>query len=537
MCVIFIHFSAERDALLSDMETLRQNRSRLEQVILDEQKQMDDRTTVVRSLEEDLEASTIAVEKLQDKLKLAREDMSGKDNTIHALKAKISELYVDVQNSVQSKIHADLEVKSMKDEIATLVTTREWYQQQLKSAQESRNKFQADVVKVQATSVAQAAMIERLRVENAKIRHHLVDTQQAALKEKELIARHLEGIELDMLERETAYEQIQKDRLSVQETLHTKIQKVEEEKLKLSSIARTNEDFEEELQKMKNEIRVKTAHISVLEHEQAELMKRLAMSQECLKDRDQSLESLEQRNIDIETNMISVQKEAADKDDEIRQLKEDRTCMEVALEAARGEKERFDGALLALKDDMRKVEKSFKQIRNEVEVKTKEVEYLELEKAKISAELEELKQKLKDEPQSFGADSTAITNLKSEFSAEKSKLLDDISSLQKELTLLQTQNNALHMDKNELEEMATSYKRDIAVLQTQVASLQSGKLDIQSEMEKREEDVENAQHIVSENVALKEKLNELQSITHKQNAKNKGKVSFNYNDKLMIFDI
>lgn len=51
-------------------------------------------------------------------------------------------------------------------------------------------------------------MVEKLRFENEQVRQQLLESQQRAMQDKEALARHLETIEADIMEREAAFEQV-----------------------------------------------------------------------------------------------------------------------------------------------------------------------------------------------------------------------------------------------------------------------------------------------------------------------------------------
>ena len=94
------------------------------------------------------------------------------------------------------------------------------------------------------------------------------------------MAQHLEAIEADMLEREAAFAQAQRERDALQEALRSR---GHNPTVALQSVADgdvSGETLTNELdvRRLQNDVRRKQAHIAVLEHEQAELMKRWPVS-------------------------------------------------------------------------------------------------------------------------------------------------------------------------------------------------------------------------------------------------------------------
>ena len=58
------------------------------------------------------------------------------------MKNKIAELYVQFETTNQTKILLENEIKSVRSEVKTLSTAKEWYQEQLRLAQNGKNELQ-----------------------------------------------------------------------------------------------------------------------------------------------------------------------------------------------------------------------------------------------------------------------------------------------------------------------------------------------------------------------------------------------------------
>ena len=69
----------------------------------------------------------------------------------------------------------------------------------------------------------QASIVERLKQESGRLRHQLRDTQAKFMQDKELLAQQLEAIHLDMLEREAAFQEIQRERLMIEDTFNSQV--------------------------------------------------------------------------------------------------------------------------------------------------------------------------------------------------------------------------------------------------------------------------------------------------------------------------
>lgn len=355
----------DKNALSADLETLKQNRQRLELVVMDAQKLIEEKDHDLKTLSEDLKLAHAANEKLQDRMKDLRHEMLAKDETVQALKNKVAELYVEYQTSLQSRILADNEVKSLQSDVKGLMSAKEWYQTQLSQAQETKGKLQQDITLIQRENIASLTLVERLKADNVRSKQALAEQQQKALQEKEQLARHLEKIEADMMEREAAYLQIQQERVAMEEAMH-----VEEERLRQSEVDSANS---EDLKKLQNELRRKQAQVNVLEHEQSQLVKRLTLAQESLLERDRTIDNLDKKYVDVEVCYKQIQKELEMRDEEVLKMKNEKNALDVELSSLKEEKKSFDVSLHAIKDDIGKVEHSFKQMKTELAGRTDEL--------------------------------------------------------------------------------------------------------------------------------------------------------------------
>ena len=119
--------TGDRDALTADLETLRSNRARLEAVILDAHKLLEEKDEELLTLNHDVELAKDASEKLSDKILECRQEVQSRDATIHDLKSKITELYVEFQTTNQNRILAENEVGSLNGELKAMIAAKEWY--------------------------------------------------------------------------------------------------------------------------------------------------------------------------------------------------------------------------------------------------------------------------------------------------------------------------------------------------------------------------------------------------------------------------
>ena len=538
---------SERDDLAADLETLRQNRGRLEQIILDAHRLLEEKDEDRRVIQEDLVLSQETRDKLSEKLKLAKEDAEAKDDAVKALKEKVAELYVKFQTTNQNKILAEQEVKSLQNEVSSLTTSKEWYQEQLRTAQDGKSALQCDVTKLKGEVIAHTTHVERLRADNMRVKQQLSDTQKRLIQDKQMLARHLEAIEADMMEREATFMQIRCERDSVEQVLQSQMAK--------SGSAVAIDDVVEKLNRSQAELKRRQAQIGVLEHEHSELIKRLALSQESILERDRSIENLEATSIDAEIQVKQIRLELNAKDEELLQTKEAKNGLEVALQAARDEKRVFDEALQTLKDDMGKVGQNFLQLKQELKQKKEELFRLKARKNRITEKLlnsSEADVVTQQQETRGGNDDSSATMLETlelekiaieeelaslressqsdleQFRASVSSLENDLANVRGQLKTAQMEANARGVEKENVESELELVRGRLGEMQVELQSLRERNVSLDTEVlratSSRTTDMEATEKTMAENDDLRSKLGQLQSDSHRAIAKQKAKV-------------
>jgi DNA repair exonuclease SbcCD ATPase subunit len=270
------------------------------------------------------------------------------------------------------------------------------------------------------------------------------EVEEQALHEKEQLAKHLEGIEADLLEREATFAQINHERLSMESLLMSQKEKETEESTHIS----------EELLKSQNESRRRLAHIRTLEHQQSELNRRLTLAQESILQRDKTIEGLEDRMIEVETNLNETKQECGHREADIDRLQEEKMALEVELKGARDEKGVFDSNLQSLKDDMSRVESSFRQMKADLETKQLEIDELQRENARLS-ESAQTQPEPEKVPRVSEAPLTAATTdslLLDELRANKEQLEEERTKLRQHIEKLEDVINNLKREKTDVEQ-------------------------------------------------------------------------------------
>ena len=363
--------SADRSAMAVDLETLRQNRTRLEVVIVDAHKLLEEKEADVRTLERDLELARLAGEKHLEKVADVRREITSRDATVRDLKAKITELYVQSQTSDQSCQVLEGELAAIRADVAALMEAKDWYANQLRATQKDRSRLQQETAAARAETITANVASERLRAENVRVKRNLAEVEQRVLTEKQTLARHLEEIEADMLAREAA--------LTVQLRQATE-----------SSDRQTSEppshDESEELSHLKAELRRSSERAEAVDRENLELSRRLALAQQCVIDRDEMVKSLERDRESAEVRAETAEQDAALRAADVQRLESERSELQLQLESAGKERMVIDQSLQTLRRDTAVLETSFRRMQQDLAAKTAEVEKLSSLKTRASEE-------------------------------------------------------------------------------------------------------------------------------------------------------
>ena len=446
-------------------------------------------------------------------------EVVAKEANAQALKGKIAEVYVEFQTTNQAKILADGEIASLQSEIKSLTNQRDWYQDQLKTNQEAKGALQKQITDIQSESLASNTLVARLKADNLRVKQQLAETQQRALNDKEVLARHLETIEADMMEREAAFTQMRQQREAMATMMESELQQDD---------AATNqqiEDLNEEVRKMKNEIRRKDASIFMLNHEKSELVKRITLSQEGILERDKTIDTLEKKGVELEVQNQKLAKDFHIKSEELRKVRDLKNAIEIELSSARDEKKTFDDTLRTIKFDMSKVVKNFLQMKQDMSGKSTELETTLKHNNELKAKVEDLELQLEREKRdvirerresqlgSSQITTEGVTRLHTtplvEENVQKSADIERWKQIEDENTKIKSENHKIAQE-------LSSSKEKLLELEVQVRTLLNEKTKLAGDLENRGLPEDNGRDLEPENQRLREEIARLQSESHQE---------------------
>ncbi|KAH3894054.1 hypothetical protein DPMN_018211 [Dreissena polymorpha] len=408
-------------------------------------------------------------------------------------------------------MEADSETRAAKSELLSLQSSKEWYQQQLELATRARSELQKDLTLLQAQASSQSSIIERLKTENTRLRQQFTDIQNRALKEKEILAKHLEAIESDMMDREAAFQEIQRERSFLEDAFSNKIQTAEDEKNRISLLMQMTNDLENQLEKAHVDLKKKQNQIVQLENENIELMKKLNISQETVSEKENVVEELKHDLIKLEDKLKAFQKSIVNKDTELLKHKEEKAKIEIALNAALQEKESVDKSLDNLKSDMGKVEKSFKMMRQELNSKSAEVHTAKSSSKATLDHIETLKTDLENERRKYELAKSEFGNkneLLQDLQGQKINLESEVTILREKIVAMEASHDEIAKDKQILDSELNATREKLEELKMKFeaeAKTEKGKMQLSSNDNEEYAKMQEQQESLREKLAASEK--------------------------------
>ncbi|XP_022096311.1 golgin subfamily A member 3-like [Acanthaster planci] len=513
-------------AMDSDMAAAMQNQAQLEQALSALQTSLDSKEEDLEALQRELQASEVTSQRLNARMEEFREAMDTKEATIATLKDKIAAVQKEAEKAHQERTQHLAELKTLQGDVESLTSAKEWFQEQLQTAQEMRGKLQKDLTETQNEAKKHGAAVETLKAEKAQLMHQLSETRQQALKEKELIAQHLETIEADFLAREAAFQDLQKEKVAVQEAVASKMDQMNEERLKLSNLIASCVELERQLDRTQKELADKQADVSNLEAEKKEMVKKLALVQESLLARDKELEALQEKCIDAELKVKELQNSALEQEGSLQSYRAEKAALEAALATANQEKRAFDEALQNLRQDMGKVEQGFHQMKQDLGKKDTQMESLLRDKEDLQMQLRDAEEQLQHHQRSmstFQEDMSSKEDLLNELNRVKDAMEDEVALLRQLLEASKKSNQESQAVSAGLQDELAHSRGELKDLEAQLESAMTENAHLEGQLEMMADEQQRFSNLLDENARLKQKLAETQSTTHRELADERAK--------------
>ncbi|CAG2107014.1 unnamed protein product [Medioppia subpectinata] len=396
--------NAQRESLLSDCEELKSGINKWESIVNEFREVVDAKTLEIQGLNEDMNKLNENNKNIRINCEHLKIDLESNDNTIKQLNKKISEMNGEMNSFFQTKVNLEEEIKRKTAEMDAISVRKEWFELELNKLQIKLNETHQKLVSEQQISINARNDFERVQTLNSVLKQQLIETTHKAVKEKDQLMRHLEGINADLMLKETE-KQLFSPKKEINTTLVTKTdelstdskQKLFESDIRIENLNKQMKQLTENNQKLVNEQELSANNLNVCKKQ--------------LSDKDCEIQTLNSYNSDLELKIrglnidLKRQKELNDL------LRKDKKDSESQLNSLLFENKSLETATKLLKELIEKHERSLKQIQSNLIAKESKLDLLENEKSKLLNIIQTKERELIEIKQTISPDATADPEL------------------------------------------------------------------------------------------------------------------------------
>lgn len=298
------------------------------------------------------------------------------EDTFQKFKNQISELYADLESLRCAHTQALDKQADLQEEVCTLRRSRDWYSEQLKSAQCSQKKLFCENEKLQALSKELGEHNHRLTHENNCLQAKLACAQAASATAKRNLSAQLDAVRVDMIEREALFERFATERASLEKLNSERAGQVSALQSKVANLQKELEFAEERFARQGARLKDLENYISSSDLKQTELQEKLsAIERNQVIGVHEATEHLSSYSVTVES-IENLRRLCSEKDETLAVVAEEKASLEFELIAARREKQTLNEYLDQLKDSLARIEESFDRTRSECE--SKQIQLLNL---------------------------------------------------------------------------------------------------------------------------------------------------------------
>ena len=197
------------------------------------------------------------VEALRKKLFKSEDDCSELKKLKQQLECSKSSLEDEVMRRQNVQVSLECQLGLCKTDLSRAIESRDWYLQQLQSAQEQRNAAQDEIVALQKEISTKNVAAAELLANAESSRLSLESQSQRYEIEKDEFSGKLKRIEQEMTEQETQLDQIQKEKDAMISSLTNRLTDLEGEVGEVGSLSDGYKVIQEELNKLKETVQCK----------------------------------------------------------------------------------------------------------------------------------------------------------------------------------------------------------------------------------------------------------------------------------------
>ncbi|KAA3674661.1 uncharacterized protein DEA37_0003614, partial [Paragonimus westermani] len=307
--------------------------------------------------------------KLRSQLNDLKSSDSVKSETVLTLKAKIAELYADLESLRCAHSQAIDHQTDLQEEVASLKRSRDWYEKQMRLAQSVRDHIEIEAERLRSLLKEGNEINHRLSHENACLQAQLACDRASLADAKRNLSRQLESIRVDMVEREVIFERIANERARLENLSVKRCEEVSVLQAEVRNLRSELEAADIQMVRQRSRLQQLEGELSSAESKRIELQETLHSLESQYTIKENQLREQMSRNAEALDRIKTL--EATHKKNELlfSSTLEENSSVAAALSAACKERDTLNSYLSSLKENMAKIEKSFEKVRTELELK------------------------------------------------------------------------------------------------------------------------------------------------------------------------
>ncbi|KAF5402367.1 hypothetical protein PHET_04056 [Paragonimus heterotremus] len=331
--------------------------------------ELEHRTVGIDQVAQELISMRSTEKKLRSQLNDLKSSGSVKSETVLSLKAKIAELYADVESLRCAHSQAIDHQTDLQEEVASLKRSRDWYEKQMRLAQSVRDHIEIEAERLRSLLKEGNEINHRLTHENACLQAQLACDRASLADAKRNLSRQLESIRVDMVEREAIFERIASERARLESLSVKRSEEISELQVEVHSLRLELGAADLQMARQRSRLQQLEDELLSAESKRVELQETLhTIESQCAVQENQLKEQI---SLNAEALDRIKTLEATHKKTELlfSSTLEENSSVAAALSAACKERDTLNSYLSSLKENMAKIEKSFEKVRVELELK------------------------------------------------------------------------------------------------------------------------------------------------------------------------
>ena len=425
----------------------------------------------VEEIRRELNERTRERDRLQNELKY-------KDEKVSSLRRQMED--IDEKNMTDNE-----QVKQLKGQVRKLEREcevgrqeknsaeegQQWLQSQLDQMMKERIKLQQELAASRGMVLTKGAELETAKAELSKVRTECSNLRTQSLKERAQIVTTLEGVEEEVLEKDSRLEELNSQMFSFSEEKDQLCQQVNELREILAEQQIEKEDLESQLQQHQDLLAETRQNLEGVERKKQELKRELSQVNAQFETKDVELSEIYKARDGLQVQKAAADRLLVNKDNILGGLGQEKHLLDRQLEANRQEISQLNTQLVAINGELVECKKRAYEAELEEETKMRAMQRAIQERDFAEDELRGVKQ---DVNALLGEKASNEKKLQKELEA-KEKKFRNLQYAMKDVAEKMTDMEERLKDKSEREELLIA-ELDAAKRESKQANIQLNKL-------------------------------------------------------------